>query len=54
VFDADGKALGVIKLPRQPQNLVFGGPDHSRLTIVGRGTVYRIATLTQGPDLIGK
>jgi gluconolactonase len=54
VFDADGKALGVIKLPRQPQNLVFGGPDHSRLTIVGRGTVYRIATLTQGPDRIGK
>jgi len=54
VFDASGKALGVIKLPRKPQNLAFGGPDRSRLFVVGGGTVYRIPTLTKGPDRLGK
>lgn len=54
VFDAAGTALGVIRLPRQPQNLVFGGPDHARLYAVGRGSVYRIPTLTKGPDRLGK
>jgi len=54
VFDATGAALGVIKLPRQPQNLAFGGKDRSRLYVVGRGSVYRIQTLTAGPDRAGK
>jgi len=54
VFDASGTTLGVIPVPRQPQALVFGGPDRSRLYVVGRGSVYRIATLTKGPDRIGR
>jgi len=54
VFDATGKALGVIPTPRQPQALVFGGADRSRLYVVGRGSVYRIATLTKGPDRNGR
>jgi gluconolactonase len=54
VFDASGKALGVIALPRKPQNLVFGGADHARLYAVGAGSVYRIPTLTHGPDRLGK
>lgn len=54
IFDASGSPLGIIKLPRQPQNLVFGGADRSRLFVVGRGSVYRIATQTQGPDRLGK
>lgn len=54
VFSPDGRALGVIPLPKQPQNLAFGGPDRSKLYIVGRGSAYRIATLTTGVDRPGK
>lgn len=54
IFASDGKPLGVIALPKQPQNLAFGGPDRSRLYAVGRGSVYRIATLTRGVDRPGK
>lgn len=54
IFAPDGKALGVIALPKQPQNLAFGGPDRSRLYAVGRGSVFRIATLTRGVDRPGK
>ncbi len=54
VFSAQGAPLGVIALPRQPQNLAFAGPDRSELYVVGRGAVYRIATLTRGPERAGK
>lgn len=54
VFAPGGAALGVIPLPKQPQNLAFGGPDRSRLYAVGRGSVFRIATLTRGVDRPGK
>lgn len=54
VFSATGDALGVIRLPKQPQNLVFGGKDHNQLYAVGRGSAYRIATLTRGVDRPGK
>ncbi|WP_457423137.1 SMP-30/gluconolactonase/LRE family protein [Roseateles sp. P5_E7] len=48
VFDASGQALGVIALPKQPQNLAFAGQDKKRLYVVGRGAAYRIDTLAQG------
>ena len=48
VFDAAGQALGVIALPKQPQNLAFAGPDKKQLFVVGRGAAYRIDTLAQG------
>ena len=48
VFDAKGKALGIIELPKKPQNLAFAGKDKKFLYIVGRGAVYKIATLTPG------
>jgi gluconolactonase len=54
VFGTDGSALGIIPLPRAPQNLAFGGKDRSQLYVVGRGAVYRIATLTHGVDRPGK
>src|SRR5690606_23589313 len=50
----DGTALGVIALPKQPQRLAFGGADRSLLYVVGRGSAYRIATLTRGVDRPGK
>jgi gluconolactonase len=48
IFDAKGQALGVIALPRQPQNLAFAGVDKQTLYVVGRGAAYRIHTLTPG------
>lgn len=54
VFSAKGEPLGVIALPKQPQNLAFGGKGRSYLYVVGRGSVYRIATLTHGPHRAGK
>jgi sugar lactone lactonase YvrE len=50
VFSPEGAPLGIIKLPKQPQNLAFSGPGRKALFIVGRGAVYRIDTLTRGPD----
>lgn len=54
VLTPQGQHLGTIALPRQPQNLAFAGANRSTLFVVGRGSVYRIETLTQGPDRPGK
>jgi gluconolactonase len=53
-FSARGEPLGIIALPKQPQNLAFAGAKRSTLYVVGRGAVYRIATLTSGPRRAGK
>ena len=42
------KRSGVIPLPKAPQNLAFAGKDKKTLYVVGRGSAYRIATLTAG------
>jgi gluconolactonase len=54
VFSEKGEALGIIAMPRQPQNLAFAGPNRSTLFVVGRGAVYRIPMLTRGPPRTGK
>jgi gluconolactonase len=54
VFNSGGAPLGVIALPKQPQNLAFAGEDRSALYAVGRGSVFRIATQTRGVDRPGK
>jgi gluconolactonase len=48
VFDAKGDALGVIALPKKPQNIAFAGTDKKTLYAVGRGAAYRIPLLAQG------
>jgi gluconolactonase len=48
VFNAKGKALGSIALPKKPQNIALSGPDKKTLYIVGRGSAYKIALLTPG------
>jgi gluconolactonase len=51
VLSPQGTPLGVIAMPRQPQNLAFGGGSQRHvLYVVGRGSVYRIATSTSGPE----
>ena len=54
VFDAAGKYLGTIKVPRQSANAGFAGPDKRVLYITAREGLYRINMLAQGPDRIGK
>lgn len=54
VFSPRGEALGTIVLPKAPQNLAFAGKDRATLYVVGRGSVYRVATGTQGPRRAGK
>lgn len=48
VFSSQGAPLGVIPLPKAPQNLAFAGPDKKTLYVVGRGAAYKIATLASG------
>lgn len=48
VFDTKGQSLGIVPLPKAPQNLAFAGPGKKTLYVVGRGAAYRIATLTAG------
>jgi gluconolactonase len=50
VFGPRGDALGVIALPKKPQNLAFSGPGKHTLYVVGRGAAYKIALLAQGHE----
>jgi gluconolactonase len=54
VLDAKGQHLGTIKVPRQPANVAFGGPDKRTLYITAREGLYRIKMLSQGPSRVGK
>jgi gluconolactonase len=48
IFSSKGEPLGVIALPKAPQNLAFAGPDKKTLYVVGRGSAYKIALLAEG------
>lgn len=48
VFSSKGEALGVIPVPKKPQNLAFAGKDKKTLYVVGRGAAYRIPLLAAG------
>jgi gluconolactonase len=54
VFDAGGTYLGTIRVPRQPTNLAFSGPDKRTLYITAREGLYRLIMLSRGPDRPGK
>jgi gluconolactonase len=54
VFDKKGKSLGTIKVPRTPSNLAFSGADKHTLYITAREGLYKLKTLSQGPDRAGK
>jgi gluconolactonase len=54
VSDAGGQYLGTIKVPRQPANVAFAGPDKRTLYITAREGLYRLKMQTQGPDRVGK
>ena len=58
VFSARGDLLGVIPVQwgaeinriRHPQNVAFGGPDRKTLYMVGAASIYKVRTLSQGPN----
>ena len=58
VFSPNGDLLGVMPVQwgaendriRKPQNVAFGGPDRKTLYIVGAGTIFKVQTLSQGPQ----
>ena len=58
VFGPLGDLLGVMPVQwgaendriRKPQNVAFGGPDRKTLYIVGAGTIFKVRTLSQGPQ----
>jgi gluconolactonase len=54
VFDKTGKWLGNIKVPRQPSNMAFSGPDKKTLYITARQGLYRINLESKGPARAGK
>ena len=54
VFDSAGQYLGTIRVPRQPANVAFSGPDKRTLYITAREGLYRVKMLSQGPDRLGK
>ena len=50
VYSRAGDYLGLLRVPRIPSNLAFGGADRKTLYITARSAVYRIRTLAAGPS----
>lgn len=48
LFGPKGEALGIIPLPKKPQNIAFAGADKKTLYAVGRGAAYKIPLIAQG------
>jgi len=42
VFDPAGKLVGIIKLPEQPSNVCFGGPNSRTLYVTARTSLYTV------------
>jgi gluconolactonase len=51
VFGPDNTGLGIIPIGVEggPQNIAFGGPEKKTLYIVGRGAMWKLQMLAQGP-----
>lgn len=54
IFDAKANYLGTIKAGRQAANVAFSGPGKQTLYLTAREGLYRIKTLAQGPERLGK
>jgi gluconolactonase len=48
VFDAEGKRLGIIRLPEPPANFTWGGADLHDLLITARQSLYRLRVKIPG------
>jgi gluconolactonase len=54
MFSRAGEYLGTIPVPRRPTNVAFSGPGKGTLYITAREGLYRLRTLTRGPERPGK
>ena len=52
VFNAQGKAIGMIHLPERCANLCFGGEQRNRLFMASSTSVYSLYVNTQGAKLV--
>ncbi len=50
VFSPAGAHLGRIPLSKKIQNVAFAGPDRKTLYIVSQGSIWKVRTLTGGPQ----
>jgi len=50
VYDKEGKKIEEIKVPEQPANVTFGGPDRKTLFITARTSLYSIAMRVKGAN----
>lgn len=48
VLDKNGKQLGIIKVPEQPSNCVFGGANLQTLYITAKTSLYKIRLSSRG------
>lgn len=48
VFSAAGKALGIIKIPEQPANVTFAGPEGKTLYVTARTSLYTVPMAVRG------
>ena len=48
VFSPEGQALGIIKLPEQPANVTFAGPDGKTLYVTARTSLYTVPMSIRG------
>ncbi len=48
VYDRSGTTLGEIDVPERPVQILFGGPDHRTLFILGHRTLYAVQTRAPG------
>lgn len=48
VFASSGEFIGTIKVPQQPANVAFGGPDGKILYITARTAVYKLPMQVRG------
>jgi gluconolactonase len=49
VFDPDGKALGVVKIPEHTANFGFGGQDFCDVFVTASSSLYRFRVKVPGP-----
>lgn len=54
VFSPEGAALGIIRLPEQPANVTFGGPDRKTLYVTARTSLYTVPMEVAGHAFGGK
>jgi gluconolactonase len=48
VIDPQGQRVGVIRVPEEPRNLAFGGPDARMLYITAGKSLYSLPTKVVG------